>query len=110
MIFSDLLTYFGAIVSVAVRADAAVRVLRHLHPDVVLADVHLPDHDATWLLRRVRRRGVTAPFIAISGADFDEQQLTAQGFEAFLRKPIEHGRLVDTILAVVRPRREPPRL
>ena len=101
-IFTALLTHFGAFVTTVETARAALRQLRALKPDVVLADIQLPDHSGSWLLSRVRGRGLDVPFIAISGADFDEAQLAASGFEAFLRKPVEHARLVEAILQVAR--------
>src|ERR1051325_2588871 len=80
-IFATMLMHFGALVTTAETAAGALRQLGATKPDVVLADVHLPDHDARWLLRRVRRRGWDVPFIAISGADLDEQEFVAAGFE-----------------------------
>jgi CheY-like chemotaxis protein len=70
----------------------------------VVADIQLPDHDAPWLVREARSRGFTVPFVAISAADFDPDILGDQGFESYLRKPIDHAQLVDTVLAVVRGR------
>src|SRR2546423_5306066 len=101
-IFRAMLTHFGALVTVVETAARALTQLRAVKPDVVLADVQLPDHDARWLLRRVRHRGIDVPFIAISGADVDEAAFAEAGFEAFLRKPVEHARLIDTVLQVAR--------
>ena len=58
--------------------------------------------DGFRLFQRARRAGSRAPFIAISGQDFDPAELEAAGFAAYLRKPIDHNKLVDTILAVAR--------
>jgi DNA-binding response OmpR family regulator len=51
-----------------------------------------------------RRRGIRVPFIAVSGRDFNPRELERAGFAAYLRKPLDHKKLVDTILAVVRSR------
>ena len=99
-IFSGVLTYYGAYVTSVATAAAGLSHLRAIKPDLVLADFQLPDHDAAWLVRQAARRDIRVPFVAVSGADLDERQL--QGFEASLRKPVDHGRLVETILAVVR--------
>lgn len=49
-----------------------------------------------------RAHGVTAPFIALSGLDFDSQRLEELGFEAYLRKPVDHHVLVDAVVAAAR--------
>jgi CheY-like chemotaxis protein len=96
-----LLDYYGALVTEAATSDDAVRTLEQVIPDVVVADMLLGTEDALLLLREVRKRGFRAPFIAVSAQDFDTEQLAAAGFEAYLRKPIDHQRLIDTILAVI---------
>jgi len=100
-ILRTVLEYFGAFVTHAASAAAALRVLRGAAPDLIIADMRLGDHNATWLVREARKIPVKAPVIAISGLDFDEQRLQEHGFAAYLRKPVDHDRLVDTILAVV---------
>jgi hypothetical protein len=40
----------------------------------------------------------------VSGLDFDESTLAENGFELFLRKPVDHVSLVEAILAVARGR------
>jgi DNA-binding response OmpR family regulator len=101
-ILAMVLQYFGAMVTAVRTAADGLSHLRSVMPDVVVADIQLPDHDAPWLTGEARRRGFTVPFIAISAGDFDATALAEQGFEAYLRKPVDHVRLVDTILAVVR--------
>src|SRR5713101_4287299 len=101
-ILSSLLGYFGAFVTGAASAAQAVGMLRAATPDVVVTDIQLGDHNATWLVREARKIPSRAPFIAVSALDRDERRLEAQGFDAYLRKPLDHRRLVDTILAVMR--------
>ena len=96
-----LFDYYGALVTEATSGADAVRTLEHVVPDVVVADMLLGTEDGRLLLREARSRGFRAPFIAVSAQDFDADQLLADGFEAYMRKPIEHQRLIDTILAVI---------
>ena len=103
-ILSMVLEYFGGLVTAVKTADEGLQCLRNVIPDVVVADIQLPDHDAPWLIREARGRGFGVPFVAISAADFDPDALSDAGFESYLRKPIDHARLVDTVLAVVRGR------
>ena len=103
-ILKSVLGYFGAIVTVTQGADEAVAMLGHISPDVVIADMMLGPSDGFRLLRRARRRGNNTPFIAVSGQDFNPTDLQVAGFAAYLRKPIDHTTLVDSILAAVRTR------
>lgn len=101
-ILRTLLEYFGAVVTVAHNARGALKTMRGVAPDVLIADVRLGDRDAMWLIRQARKASVKAPVIAVSGFDFEEHRLQEQGFAAYLRKPVDHDRLIDTVLAVVR--------
>ena len=103
-ILSMVLQYFGGLVTAVKTADEGLQCLRNIIPDVVVADIQLPDHDAPWLVAEARRRGFIVPFVAISAADFDPNALAEHGFESYLRKPIDHALLVDTVLAVARGR------
>ena len=103
-ILTMVLQYFGAMITAVRRASDGLQVLRNISPDVVVADIQLPDHDARWVKRGALSRGIDVPFIAISANDYDPERLAEEGFDAYLRKPLDHGRLVDTILAVARSR------
>ena len=103
-ILSMVLHYFGGLVTAVRTADEGLQCLRNIIPDAVVVDIHLPDHDAPWLVSEARTRGFGVPFVAISAADFDPGVLSDHGFESYLRKPIDHAQLVDAVLAVVRGR------
>ena len=103
-ILKSILGYFGALVTVTQGVDDAAAMLRQVAPDVVLADMMLGAGTGFRLVERARRRGSPVPFIAISGQDFNADELEAAGFAAYLRKPLDHQKLIDTILAVVRNR------
>ena len=100
-IFRLVLTYFGATVTTARSARAALRTLKQIRVAVVIADMRLGRSDARWLLQQARAENVTAPFIAVSGDDFDFAALRREGFAGFLRKPIGHGELLDAVRTVV---------
>ncbi len=93
-----VLTYFGAAVATAQSAREGLSALREVDPDVTIADIHLGDREAPWLLREARKVGCRAVFLAVSADDFDEARLREQGFAAYLRKPVDHERLVETVL------------
>jgi CheY-like chemotaxis protein len=96
-----VLTYYGALVTEAPTVNDALGTLSQVAPDVVVTDIILGDTDALALIKGVRRRGWLTPFIAVSAQDFDSQFLESAGFAAYVRKPVEHSRLIDTILAVI---------
>ena len=96
-----VLAYFGAFVTTAASVPEAMDLLASIAPHVVITDVFLGADDGREFLLQARSRGVRAPFIAISTGDFDRYDLGRAGFAAYLRKPLEHNELVDTILGVV---------
>jgi DNA-binding NtrC family response regulator len=100
-ILRSVLTYFGALVTATDSADIARKTLRYVETHVVIADMHLKKGSGLTLLKRARQDGSGTPFIAISGQDFDAAELEREGFAAYLRKPLDHNTLVDTILAVI---------
>ena len=104
-ILGELFKYYGAHVTVAHSARDGLSKLRHLNPDVVVADVRLGDHNAPWLLRAARARSCDAPFVAVTGYDAEEQSLRAQGFADLLRKPLDGDRLVGAVVAAAARRR-----
>src|SRR5205085_10112223 len=103
-ILTGVLEYCGALVTPAATAVEALRILRQATPDAVVSDMNLPDHDAPWLVREAQSLRTLAPFVAVSAEDFDHDDLEERGFAAFLRKPLDLARLVNTVLAVVRRR------
>ena len=97
-----LLTHYGASAGIATSADAALKALKRLTPDVVLADIMLgASADGLWLRREAARQWPQVPFIAISGEDFSRDMLERAGFAAYLRKPVGHDLLVDTVLTAL---------
>jgi CheY-like chemotaxis protein len=97
-----LLAHYGASAGIATSAEAALSALQRLTPDVVLADIMLgASADGLWLRREAARQWPHVPFIAISGEDFSGEMLERAGFVAYLRKPVGHELLVDTVLSAV---------
>ena len=83
----------------------ALKVIRNLHPDVLLCDLAMPEMDGYEVLENVRRREPELgwlPVIAFTAAARDEDRAATRlaGFQAHLAKPIEPEALVRTILEV----------
>jgi CheY-like chemotaxis protein len=96
-ILGELLKYFGANVTLAGSARDGLATLREIEPDVVVADMRLGDHTASWLLREARKRSCRAPFVAVTAYDFEERTVRAQGFSALLRKPLRGEPLLEAV-------------
>lgn len=75
-------------VETAGSADEALALARKARPDVMLLDFVLPDVDGIVLLREMRRWGVDAPVIALTGASSTEvaYRFIRAGAADFLRK------------------------
>jgi two-component system CheB/CheR fusion protein len=81
----------GATVRSATSMEAALVLLTAVHPDVVLCDLHMPDHDGYELLREVLADPELAgiPVIAISGSHpgLERERALEAGFARHLAKP-----------------------
>lgn len=91
-------------VAVAGTATAGLDHVRHAHVDLVLLDVGLPDMDGREACRLMRRDGIKAPIIMLTGADTDAD--TILGLEAgandYVTKPFRFGVLLARIRAHLR--------
>jgi CheY-like chemotaxis protein len=99
-ILEAVLSHLGALVTTACTAQEGLAQLRAIRPDVVVVDMLLGTGDGLLVMTQARRRLGDVPFVAISGADFDPRQLSFVGFASYLRKPLEHRDLIETIAAV----------
>jgi CheY-like chemotaxis protein len=80
---------------------------RH-RPDVLLADIGMPDEDGYSLVRRWRarereQRCPRVPAIAVTAyaSPTDREQATAAGFDCHVAKPIDLDELIQAITAVI---------
>jgi FixJ family two-component response regulator len=69
-----------------------------------LLDVHLPGMSGIELCRIMRRQGVSAPVVFMTGRDDPAIRRAAeeQGCLAYMRKPFDDDRLIDAITQAVR--------
>lgn len=85
----------------AMQGRLGLELAREHLPDLILLDIHLPDLDGDEVLARLQADESTRaiPVIVLS-ADATETQtrrLLAAGADAYLTKPIEVGRLLETL-------------
>jgi CheY-like chemotaxis protein len=93
----------GAEVTGAASAAAALETLEHFRPDVLVADIGMPEADGYELIRRVRalgaKRGGLTPAVALTAyaGDADRARALRSGFQAHLPKPVEPDALVKAV-------------
>lgn len=81
---------------------AALEVIPHLQPDVILMDVTMPNLSGVQTVERLRRAGITTPvlMLTISRRDEDLFGAIAAGADGYLLKNAEPEDLRKAILAV----------
>jgi two-component system, LytTR family, response regulator len=97
---SYLLKDFPEIELIATGSNGleAVELIRKLEPDMVFLDVHMPGLDGLGVVRRLREKEIDLPhFIFVTA--YDQYAVEAFRLEAmdYILKPVEKGRLAETI-------------
>jgi two-component system CheB/CheR fusion protein len=95
------LEWYGYTTVVAPDGETALRLLRHLQPDVIISDIQMPGMDGLEFLSRIRQNSNLAdvPAIALTGfgGEREVKQALERGFSAQLTKPVEPAELVALI-------------
>jgi DNA-binding NarL/FixJ family response regulator len=88
------------VVGSAGTADAALRLVADVAPDVLVVDPRLPGSDgATALIARIRE---VAPTTRILVLDWSETADHSSGADAYVRKTFRPHELIDAVIATVR--------
>ena len=101
--FATALRTAGASVTTASTARDGLSLAQEHHPDVILTDIAMPDHDGYWLLREVRNHADAAlrdvPIVAATafGRVHSRTTALAAGFTSHLSKPVDPHRLCAAI-------------
>lgn len=100
------LTQYGAKTSVASSADEALRQLEIFQPDVIVADIGMPDEDGYNMIRKIRNSPLdqtrATPAIALTAyaGDGNRQRASDAGYQKHISKPAEPQELALAIAAV----------
>jgi PAS domain S-box-containing protein len=98
------LEHYGARVLIAASAEEAFDLVRTDRPDMVLADIAMPDEDGYQLIRRIRalqpaeRASIPAAALTSLAREEDRQQALQAGFQLHLAKPIGSWALVRAVV------------
>ena len=104
----EILEAAGAEVSTADSALEAIEILQQRHPDVVVADLGLPQVDGFELVSRIRQdpdprvRDVPAAALTAYARSEDRAKALRSGFHIHLAKPIDPGELMAAIATLFR--------
>ena len=95
----SLLESAGAIVEGVDNAARARREVFADPPDVLISDIRMPDENGYALMQSLRAAGIETPAIALTAYARREDATEAQaaGFQVHLPKPVDAGRLIDTV-------------
>lgn len=94
-LLTDILEHCGALVTAVASAEAALGVMRHVKPDVLVTSLFHSQRDAKWLIKEVRalkpEEGGVIPAVTITGGD------PCAGFEGHLIHPFDPWELCRLI-------------
>jgi signal transduction histidine kinase/ActR/RegA family two-component response regulator len=98
-----VLAQYGAEVRAASSAQEGFQELRDWQPDVLVADIGMPDEDGYSLIRRVRRlsaiEGGSIPAAALTAyaQAADRERALSSGFQEHVAKPVQPERLAEVV-------------
>jgi PAS domain S-box-containing protein len=97
-------------VQTVASVQEAMQILQEKRPDVIVADIGMPEEDGYSFIERVRawerQNGLPPiPTIALTayGRPEDRRKALSMGFDAFLRKPVESADLLASIAKLIIP-------
>jgi PAS domain S-box-containing protein len=104
---ATILTAARAEVHVCDSAEAALAVFRDWRPEVVIADIEMPDEDGLSLIRKIRALettpGTRVPAIALTayGRAEDRMRTLSAGFSMHVPKPVDPVELVTVVASLL---------
>ncbi len=83
-----------------------VKLAREHHPDLIVLDLMLPGGNGLVVLQNIRLHACSEyiPVVVLTGAGNEDfkRKILAEGVDAYLEKPYEAGRLLETIQEVLK--------
>ena len=106
MLIRELLQINGYTVLEARNGKEGVEVAEEKNPDLILMDIHMPVMDG-FTATRILKEGESTkmiPVIAISayGMEGGEEKLCETGFDAYISKPLDFKKFLETIAEYVK--------
>lgn len=89
--------------TIATDGEAALTILRHYQPDLVLLDIMLPGIDGYEVLREIRKTSdIPVIMLSAKGETFDKVLGLELGADDYIMKPFDSKEMVARIKAVLR--------
>jgi signal transduction histidine kinase len=103
-----LLEKEGFAVDESTTGLAGIERARVLPPDLVLADVHLPDIEGYELASRLKQEKSLAdvPFVAVGHSPQEHDVALAAGADGFIEQPIDQDHFIELVRAFLAGKRE----
>ena len=107
-LLKDALEAAGAEVTTASSGAAALALIASEGPDVMVADLGMPEMDGFELIRQIRTskdarvRDLPAAALTAFARSEDRTKVLQSGFEMHLAKPVDPGELVASVATLVR--------
>ena len=103
---AEFLRLQGATVFTCSNAREALEVVHVHHPDLVLSDIGLPNHDGFQLLEDIRsldeEPSRNVPVIAMTAFGWDSARSLRGSFQAHLDKPFKPDQLLSAVVSTLR--------
>jgi two-component system OmpR family response regulator len=96
-VLREMVGAFGYEVATAAKSSDVVDAAAAFRPEVILLDHAMPGLSGSQVLAALRRAGVQAPVIAITG----NQDLDPTGFYAIIEKPVSIRALKRTVAEAI---------
>lgn len=97
----ELLETRGYAVEEACDGQAALRMMEHSAPDILLLDVGMPVLDGYGVVRKLREnpRLSNLPVLAVTAYAMqgDRERILNSGFDGYLSKPVDAGLLIEEV-------------
>lgn len=103
-----MLDSYGAEAMVMASAREVLTVLESFNPDILVSDIGMPEMNGYDLLSQIRaltpERKEPLPAIAVTAyaREEDRQQALAAGFQGYIPKPIDLGKLMEIIFQLAK--------
>jgi len=110
---SEVLKSRGARVIAVDSANEALDALERMRPDVMIADIGMPNTDGFELIRRVRQsprdevRDMPAAALTAYARAEDRMKTIQSGFQMHLAKPVDPAELIVAVAALTKRTRKP---
>ncbi len=99
ILMKSMLATMGIEVTIADDGREALEKASSKSFDLILMDIHMPNMDGHQATKALREKGIKTPIVALTAGAMkgDEEKAIKTGCDAYLSKPIDRTKLIETI-------------